>query len=250
MFEQSLILDGGISKKTGAIAASLTAQSLFVGVCILVPLVYHEALPLVRMTPPLALPVFVKPLPPEVHVEAATHTASRISNIFRAPNHVPSRAATPERIELESAPAINGIFDPNAAIFPASAGPGVIGGTNLAPPPQAPPVRNDTKPIEKPAPPAAPVAITSELLAAKLIKKVVPSYPALARRARISGTVRLEGVISKEGTIRNLQVMSGHPLLIPAALEAVKQWLYRPTVLNGQPVEVMAPIDVIFTLSN
>jgi protein TonB len=66
---------------------------------------------------------------------------------------------------------------------------------------------------------------------------------------RISGTVQLLGIIAKDGTIQKLQVLSGHPLLRQAAIDAVSQWVYRPTILNGQPVEVEAPIDVIFNLS-
>ena len=83
---------------------------------------------------------------------------------------------------------------------------------------------------------------------AKLVKKIIPEYPPLAKTARISGVVHLLGVIAKDGTIQNLQVIGGHPLLARAALEAVRQWVYQPTLLNGQPVEVIAPIDVNFTL--
>jgi protein TonB len=96
---------------------------------------------------------------------------------------------------------------------------------------------------------AAPVRMGGDVVAAKLIKKVVPIYPALARQARVSGTVRLEGVLAKDGTIRNLKVLNGHPLLVPAAVDAVRQWVYRPTLLNGVPVEVIAPIDVVFMLN-
>jgi protein TonB len=84
---------------------------------------------------------------------------------------------------------------------------------------------------------------------AKLIRKVKPEYPALAKAARISGVVHLIGVIGKDGTIQNLQLISGHALLARAAIEAVRQWVYRPTLLSGQPVEVIAPIDVNFTLT-
>lgn len=85
---------------------------------------------------------------------------------------------------------------------------------------------------------------------AKLIRQVKPEYPYLARVNRISGVVHLLGVIGKDGSIRNLQLLSGHPLLAKAALEAVQQWVYRPTLLNGQPMEVTAPIDVAFTLAH
>ncbi len=78
--------------------------------------------------------------------------------------------------------------------------------------------------------------------------EVAPVYPALARQARISGQVRLEAIIAKNGRIENLQVLSGHPLLVQAALDAVRQWVYRPTLLNGDPVEVVTLIDVNFGL--
>ena len=84
---------------------------------------------------------------------------------------------------------------------------------------------------------------------AKLVRKILPEYPPLAKSARISGVVHLIGIISRDGTIRNLQLVSGHPLLARAAMEAVQQWVYKPTLLNGEPVEVMAPIDVYFNLS-
>jgi protein TonB len=84
---------------------------------------------------------------------------------------------------------------------------------------------------------------------ANLINAPKPVYPPLARQARISGTVKLNAIISKEGAIEQLTVVSGHPLLIPSALEAVKQWRYKPTLLNGEPVEVITQIDVNFTLS-
>jgi periplasmic protein TonB len=84
---------------------------------------------------------------------------------------------------------------------------------------------------------------------AKLIRKVIPEYPPLAKAARISGVVHLMGTIAKDGTIRNLQLIGGHPILARAALEAVEQWVYEPTLLNGEPVEVIAPIEVDFTLA-
>jgi len=97
-------------------------------------------------------------------------------------------------------------------------------------------------------PPEAPVRVGGDVQSAKLIKQVVPRYPPPALQIRVSGTVHLLGIIAKDGTIQRLQVLSGHPLLRQAALDAVSQWIYRPTILNGQPVEVEAPIDVIFTL--
>ena len=82
----------------------------------------------------------------------------------------------------------------------------------------------------------------------KLASGPRPVYPQLAIQARIQGTVRLEAVISREGTILNLRAVSGHPLLIPAALAAVQRWVFRPTFLNDEPVEVATVIEVNFTL--
>jgi protein TonB len=84
---------------------------------------------------------------------------------------------------------------------------------------------------------------------AKLIFKPSPEYPPLAKMARIQGTVRLEAIIAKDGPIQDLKVLSGHPLLVKSALDAVKQWRYQPTLLNGEPVEVITEIDVNFTLA-
>jgi protein TonB len=82
-----------------------------------------------------------------------------------------------------------------------------------------------------------------------LIRKIQPNYPPLARQARIQGSVLLQAEISKDGSIENLHLISGHPMLAPAAIEAVKQWKYKPYILNGEPVEVETQITVNFTLS-
>jgi protein TonB len=82
-----------------------------------------------------------------------------------------------------------------------------------------------------------------------LIRRVQPEYPALAKQARIQGTVVLRAVIDREGIIQDLQVISGHPLLVQAALNAVRQWRYRPYYLNDQPVEVETQVTVNFSLT-
>jgi protein TonB len=76
-----------------------------------------------------------------------------------------------------------------------------------------------------------------------------PPYPALAKATRVQGTVRLNGIISRDGTVRSLELISGHPLLVQAALNAVRTWLYEPARLNGQPVDVILVIDVNFKLT-
>jgi protein TonB len=113
---------------------------------------------------------------------------------------------------------------------------GVIGGIGTAPPPPKPR-------------PTGPVRVGGNVQAARIINRIQPVYPPLARQTRISGTVRLHAIISKDGTIKELEVVSGHPLLQQAALDAVRQWRYQPTLLNGEPVEVDTTIDVIFSLN-
>jgi protein TonB len=113
---------------------------------------------------------------------------------------------------------------------------GVIGGMGGAPPPPKP---KQTGPLR----------VGGNVQAARIINRVQPVYPPLARQTRISGTVRLHAIIGKDGTIQQLEVMSGHPLLQQSALDAVRQWRYQPTLLNGDPVEVDTTIDVIFSLN-
>ncbi len=78
--------------------------------------------------------------------------------------------------------------------------------------------------------------------------RIEPTYPPVARAAHIQGVVVLTAIIDKEGNIQNLQVMSGHPMLVPAAIEAVKQWRYKPFLLNGQPLKVETAVTVTFAL--
>ena len=99
--------------------------------------------------------------------------------------------------------------------------------------------------------PAGPtrIRVGGNVQAMNLVSKVTPVYPPLAKQARIQGTVRFTAIIGKDGHIENLELVSGHPLLVTAAQEAVRQWVYKPTLLNGEPVEVVTQIDVNFTLT-
>jgi protein TonB len=119
---------------------------------------------------------------------------------------------------------------------------GILGGIPSAAPPPPPP--------EKKAPPkpSGPITVGGRVQAAKLVRQPQPLYPQIARQARISGTVELAAIIGEDGHIQQLSVVSGHPLLRQAALDAVKQWVYQPTLLNEQPVKVSTTIDVVFTL--
>ncbi len=117
---------------------------------------------------------------------------------------------------------------------------GVVGGVGPAPPPPPPPAAKK---------PTGPVQIGGRVAEANLIRKVQPVYPPLAKSARVQGTVEFTAIISKDGNIEDLKLVRGHPLLVNAAKEAVLQWKYRPTQLNGQAVEVITDIIVNFTLS-
>jgi protein TonB len=241
MFEQSLLLDH-VPRKTGALAASLTAQTFAVAALIAIPLIFGDRLPAVRSLISLSLPS--PPLPP-ARVESAGSSSSIHSSptkIFTVPRRIVNLSEIPTVDVVEAPPVLAGSADAGV--------PGGIGlPTSAAQPfveslPQAKP--HVTEPVKIPA---KPLPVGGDVQNAKLLKKVIPAYPPLARQARVSGTVQLIGVIAKDGTIQQLQVVSGHPLLVKSALDAVRQWIYRPTLLNGQAVEVIAPIDVIFTLS-
>jgi TonB family protein len=108
-------------------------------------------------------------------------------------------------------------------------------------PPPPPPPKEEATPLR--------IRVGGNEQQAKLIRQPHPVYPPLAKQARIQGVVKLSAIIAKDGTIQHLEVVSGHPSLIQSALEAVKQWVYQPTLLNGEPVEVVTQIDVNFTVS-
>jgi tetratricopeptide (TPR) repeat protein len=127
----------------------------------------------------------------------------------------------------------------------AKASAGLRSGGGTAPPPPPPPGAGSAQA----APVPQRIRVGGNVQSSKLVYKPVPLYPAEAKDARIEGTVRFEALIGKDGAIASLTLVSGHPLLVPAATGSVRQWRYDPTLLNGQPVEVLTAIDVNFTLS-
>jgi protein TonB len=236
MFEQSMLLPSAPGKKAGALAASLAAQTLAVGTLLLIPLLYTDRLPFAQ----LQLPTFLPPAPPPAPVkpEVVSHLrrVPRIWNPLTVPRTIPPLNTRPEIID--DTPALLAGIDSGAFLPPTL---GTVFSRVIPPPPPAPRV---TEPA-----PSKPITVTSDVQAAKLIRKVIPVYPRLAIAAHISGTVRLLGMVATDGTVQQIRVVSGPALLVEAALDAVRQWVYRPTMLSGKPVEVIAPIDVIFTLS-
>ena len=240
MFEQSILIDHGGSRKSASFAVSLTAQILLAGVLLVAPLFYHEALPVLRL--PDRIDVLTDWRLPDAPVQSQSGARSSglaLPNPFRSPIAIRSDDSQSGTVivddnipVLTSGPALPALPIGPAAI-PALAGPGPA----VSVKPEAAPVVD------------APVRVGGDVQLANLLRRVVPVYPQAARQIRVSGTVHLLGIIAKDGTVQRLQVLSGHPLLRQAALDAVRQWVYRPTILNGEPVEVEAPIDVIFMLS-
>ena len=166
------------------------------------------------------------------------------------PTAAPTLSAMPDKAAAiidttEGAPAI-GI----SRLAGVSAPTGIWGGFGSSRLPAAVPAPAPPPEPESPkAAPDQPVRVGGIVQRAKLVRRPMPRYPLAARQARIQGLVRLEAVIAEDGSIRSLRVLSGHPFLINEALEAVKQWHYQPTLLNGEPVAVITRIDVRFTLN-
>lgn len=231
-----MLLPSAPSKKAGALAASLAAQTFAVGTLLLIPLLYTDRLPFAQ----LQLPTFLPPAPPPepIKQQEAPHKRQvpRTWNPLASPTRIPPLSTQPEIIDDTSAPL--GTID-TGIFLPPTFSTIVI---RVLPPPPPPPLVSE--PVNN-----QPITVTSDVQAAKLMRKVIPVYPRLAIAAHISGTVRLIGVVAKDGTVQHIRVVSGPALLVQAALDAVRQWVYRPTMLNNKPVEVIAPIDVNFTLT-
>lgn len=248
MFEQVFVEHTARTRRPFTVAVSFASQVILIALAVLIPLTRTEAL-----APGRLLRIITTPGPWN-----ATKPTNRTGTVFRRPVTMPTFFApnkslmqptrVPERILIDdSAP------PSSAANFDGSrlaGGPdGIIVGIEsviaFAPRVTAP------KPVQPASPqlPAKPVPVGGRVQAAKLIHQIKPVYPPPARQARISGLVRLEAIIGKDGAIRSLQVMSGQPWLVQAALDAVRQWRYQATLLNDEPVEVLTQIEVHFKLS-
>lgn len=257
MFEQAL-MDTAIpaARKRNALLGVMTQATLLTA-AVMIPMMFPEMLPMARLREGLTAPP--PPLPPR-HIETQIVSVQRASatplrpNVFTEPTSMP--------------PVAQAIEDPPPAMTAQASGPGdgVVGAVGIGDGtssshllrdivssaerarPVAPPPVAVAAPPKPTAEPKAPLRVSSGVQEAMLIRRIVPEYPPMAKTMRVQGTVQLVGHISSDGRIRELKVLSGHPLLVKAALEAVSQWVYRPTMLNGEPVEVIAPITVTFTL--
>jgi protein TonB len=245
MFEDSLIESGGrLRTKRGATTLlSFVLQVFLIGILILIPLLYTEALPKQQLMTFLVAPPPPPPPPPPpaaVPIKVVKQIQSDIVNgQLRTPTKIPEKV---QMIKEEESPppvmATGGVVGGVPGGVPGGQMGGVIGGIISSTPVAVPRVATPQR-----------VRVSQGVSQGLLIRKVQPVYPPLARQARIQGNVVLQAEISKDGTIENLRLMSGHPMLAPSAIEAVKQWRYKPYFLNGEPVEVETQITVIFSLS-
>jgi protein TonB len=242
MFEDSLIESGGrLKTKRGAWTFfSFALEAVLLGVLVLIPLLFTEALPKTQlMTFLVAPPPPPPPPPPAAAVPTIVHHVQTdlINGQLRTPTKIPEKV---QMIKEEEAPpmmASGGVVGGVPGGIPGGQMGGVIGGIISSTPVAVPRVATPQR-----------VRVSQGVTQGLLIKKVQPNYPPLARQARIQGPVLLQAEISKDGTIENLRLISGHPMLAPSAIEAVKQWRYKPYILNGEPVEVETQITVNFTL--
>jgi protein TonB len=242
VFEQSILLNHDASKPWNFVA-SLSSELLIVSLAVLIPLASSDHLPAFHWED-VAIRPAPAPLPVEAVVprrQAGTSTNLLSEPVIRRPFIFDRDVRMPQQ-QLASA-ALQGDAPPTIGVNSVGDSTNQVG-KFLANMPTAPPQR----PAAHPNTPSAPLRVGGTVQMAKLIRKVIPEYPALARAARISGVVHLIGIIAKDGTIRDLRLVGGHPLLAHAAMQAVEQWVYEPTLLNGEPVEVIAPIEVSFTL--
>ncbi len=209
-------------------------QALILGILILIPLIYTEALPKAMLSTLLiAPPPPPPPPPPPAVVKTVIKPVARLiqSGKLMQPRAIPKEVAVFKEAEL-----------PPDVITPGGATGGVFGGI---------PGQGMVSAVAPPPPkPTAPTRVKQggNVTAASILNQTRPVYPALARQARIQGNVVLHAIIDKDGKVAQLEVISGHPLLVQSALDAVKQWRYKPTLLNGDPVEVDTTITVTFTM--
>ena len=229
--------------KTGvAVIVSTVFQMLLLGVMILIPLIYTEALPKAMLTTFLVAPPPPPPPPPPAAapVQRIVRPMAKLmqSGKLQAPTAIPKQVTMIKEEEMPDMGAV-GVVGGVPGGIPGGQSGGVLGGiiggigSSLPPPPKAAPAR---------------IRQGGNVQQARLINMVRPVYPPLAKQARISGTVRLHAIIAKDGTVIQLEVVQGHPLLVQSALDAVRQWRYQPTLLNGEPVEVDTTVDVVFSL--
>ena len=242
MFEDSLIESGGkLKTKRGRTSfVAFLIEFMIIGVMVLIPLIFTEALPKGQMMFLLVAPP--PPPPPPPPAAAVVHVRQIQTDIvngeLRTPTKIPQKIKMIQEDEAPPAMAATGVVGGVPGGIPGGSMGGVIGSVLSSTPTVAPHIATPQR-----------VRVSAGVTNGLLVHRVNPVYPPLARQARIQGMVMLQAQISKDGSIENLQLISGHPMLAPAAIEAVKQWKYKPYLLNGEPVEVDTQVQVNFTLA-
>ena len=228
-------------KKTNtswSVVVSAAIQVIVLSVLVLIPLIYTQALPKAMLSTLLIAPPPPPPPPPPPVKTAPVKPAARLMQAGKLtqPKAIPKDVTVFKEAPLP--PDVPPVASNQSGVFGGIPGQGMMAGAAPAAPP--------------PPKPATPTRIKQggNVTAASLISQTKPAYPPLARQARIQGTVVLHAIIDKQGNVSELQVISGHPLLVQSAIEAVKQWRYKPTQLNGEPVEVDTTIQVTFTMGS
>src|SRR3984893_14121668 len=243
MFEDSLLESGGRLKTNRGLTTTISVifQVGLIGILVLLPLIFTDALPKQQLmtflvAPPPPPP---PPPPPAAVVKVVKQIQTDIVNgALRTPTKIPQKVQMIKEEEAPPSIASAGVVGGVPGGIPGGQMGGVIGGIISSTPVAVPKVATPQR-----------VRVSQGVTQGLLVRKIQPNYPPLARQARIQGSVLLQAEISKDGTIENLHLISGHPMLAPAAIEAVKQWKYKPYILNGEPVEVETQITVNFTLS-
>ncbi len=249
MFESTVAT--GQRDLAGRCLMFLTSAAIHVMVVlalVVLPLVFFNALPTTQLltillAAPTLPPAPPPPMPPGNKPKPSAAVVRIPSTDFVAPERIPWGVAAVEPPPFENINPGNALGLPGAVQggWP-GVQPGEGVGPAVAPPPQVVP------PPPRPAPRREPIRMSSGVQESKLIYRVDPEYPPLARRARVSGTVILMVTVNEEGEVADVKVMRGHPLLDEAAVRAVRLWRYSPTLLNGEPVPVIAMVTVIFRL--
>ena len=244
MFSDSL-LDSSTrerQRRSFATTVSFIFQCLIVTGLLIVPLMFTEALPTAQLVTMLVAPPPPPPPPPPpaAVVEVIRQTDVLDNGQLRTPTRIPRKV---EMIKEEDVPppANGGVVGGIPGGLPGGQLGGVMGSILSSAPSIA--MIPKLEPVKR-------IRVSQGVTQGMVVKKVEPAYPKIALAARVTGAVLLKAVIGKDGDIRELQVVSGHPMLVPAAIEAVKQWRYRPYLLNGEPVEVETNITVTFQIAS
>lgn len=241
MFNQTFVNGPRKTRSLLTIAGSLLLQIMTIGAGILVPLVYTKTLPVAQLRS-----LFVGPSPP-VAVIVKPQEPARMRTIaprLFSPGKLVAPKATPRGVHK-----VTDLGAPPDIGVPG--GMDSADGVNNALLAMTPNIPAGPEPAAaaKPKARTGTIHIGGMVAEANLIRSVQPVYPPLAKIARVQGAVEFTAIISKDGRVENLQVVSGSPLLIAAARDAILQWRYRPTLLNGEPVEVVTTIVVNFALN-